>query len=70
MKLIVLEAFSVFITSLVAKYVFGIDIFDFKSPRGRMIGMLLALACLYGAYYVIFTPDAIGNIGASVKRLQ
>lgn len=64
--LLAVEAVGIFLLYLIAKYVFGIDITDFKSPRGHMIGLGLAAVFLYTIYSTLFeNPGGIRQLGAT-----
>lgn len=65
--LLAVEIFAIFILYLVAKYVFGVNLADFRSPRGRMIGMGMAVVFLVSVYYMLFDPGAIRKLGADAE---
>ena len=56
---------GVYVLYFVAKYVFGIDIFDFTSPRGRMTGYGITAVFLYSFYSVLNEPGALRELGAT-----
>ena len=56
---------GVYVLYFVAKYVFGIDIFDFSSPRGKWTGFAIAGAFLYAFYNVLNEPGALRELGAT-----
>lgn len=65
--LLAVEAFAVFILYFVAKYAFGINILDFSTPRGHLIGLGLSLLFLYTFYNTLFEPGAITSVGAQAR---
>ena len=62
-KLLAVEAFAVFLVYVVAKNAFGVNILDFTSTRGRLVGLGIALVCLYGFYSALFDPAVLRTIG-------
>ena len=65
--LLAYEAVGVFLLYVVLKNVFGIDIFDFSTPRGKMIGGGMVLVFLVSFYSVLFEPGELRTIGAAAK---
>ena len=57
------EAFGIFLLHYTLLYLFGINIFDFQSPRGHMIGLVIAAVCLY-AFYVMLFDGGVQTLGA------
>lgn len=55
---------GVYVLYFLAKYVFGIDIFDFTSPRGKLTGFGITGVFLYSFYNVLNEPGALREIGA------
>ena len=53
---------GVYVLYFLAKYVFGIDIFDFTSPRGKLTGFGITGVFLYSFYNVLNDPREIGAI--------
>ena len=67
LALVAVEAFAIFMLYLVCKYVFGIDIFDFSSPRGKWIGGGIVAVLLYSFYTVLFESKSLAQIGAYAR---
>ena len=68
-NLIVFEVVALVITQHVVQALFGINIFDFSSPRGRLIGIGLTMMFLFFVYTSIDDGE-VQKIGAMAAYEQ
>ena len=75
--LLAIEAFGIFLLHITLKYLFGINIFDFQSPRGHMIGLCIAAVSMYAFYAMLFDggvqtlgSEAVYNPGDQRRRIS
>ena len=66
MRLIIMEILSLLALRLVVEQLFGINIFDFKTPLGRIIAAVIATTVFVGLYKVISIDGKLQEIGESV----
>lgn len=65
-RLAVMEMLSLIALRLVIEQLFGIDVFDFSQPIGKLVGALITATVFIGLYKAVSIDGKLQEIGESV----